>query len=118
MKLLYYSVGHICLLLGILGIFLPLLPTTPFLLVTAFCYSKASEPFHQWLITHKHLGPPIVRWQEQGAISKKAKWSATALIGLSAGLTLGLASPPTWAAAAMLATLGSVLLFLWTRPNA
>ena len=79
-KILYLSLGHICVLLGIIGIILPLLPGTPFLILAAILYSKGSSKFHFWLVTHKYLGPPINRWNKTGAISKQTKGLAITLI--------------------------------------
>ena len=59
MKTLYIALGTLSLALGILGIFLPLLPTTPFLLLTAALYFKSSPRLYNWLLNHKHLGPYI-----------------------------------------------------------
>ena len=64
MKTLYIALGTLSLALGILGIFLPLLPTTPFLLLTAALYFKSSPRLYNWLLNHKHLGPYIRNFRE------------------------------------------------------
>ena len=69
MKTLYIALGTLSLALGILGIFLPLLPTTPFLLLTAALYFKSSPRLYNWLLNHKHLGPYIRNFRENKAIS-------------------------------------------------
>jgi hypothetical protein len=88
MNLLYIILGHLFLLLGLIGIPTPVLPTTPFLLLAAFFYSKGSVRFHQWLIHHPKLGPPIGRWQKHGIISKKAKYLAIPAILLNAAFPI------------------------------
>lgn len=83
MKYLWISLGWISVTLGFLGIFLPLLPTTPFLLLAAFSFSKGSEPLHNWLITHPKLGPPIAHWNEHRAISRTVKiYASVTMAGL------------------------------------
>ncbi|NDV65981.1 YbaN family protein [Bacteroides sp. 224] len=73
MKILYIILGSISLGLGILGIFLPLLPTTPFLLLTAALYCKSSDRLYNWLLNHKYLGSYIRNFRENKAIPLKAK---------------------------------------------
>ncbi len=79
-KYLYIILGSISLGLGILGIFLPLLPTTPFLLLTAALYFKGSKRFYNWLISHKYLGSYIENFRKYKAISKQVKISSIFLL--------------------------------------
>lgn len=73
MKTLCILLGSLSLALGILGIFVPLLPTTPFLLLTATLYFKASPRLYNWLLNQKHLGPYIRNYRENKAIPLRAK---------------------------------------------
>ena len=73
MRILYIVLGTISLALGILGIFLPLLPTTPFLLLTASLYFKSSPKLYEWLLNQKYLGPYIRNFRENRAIPLRAK---------------------------------------------
>ena len=86
-RLLWQAAGLTALGLGIVGIWLPLLPTTPFLLLAAYCFSRSSERLHTWLVTHRQFGPLIENWNQHGAISRRAKWlsaiSMLAVFGLS-----------------------------------
>ena len=75
--------GTISLVLGIIGVFLPLLPTTPFLLLTAFLYFRSSPKAYNWLINHKLLGPYIVNYREKKIIPLKAKIFALTLMWAS-----------------------------------
>lgn len=75
--------GTISLILGIIGVFLPLLPTTPFLLLTAFLYFRSSPKAYNWLINNKHLGTYIINYQEKKIIPLKAKILALTLMWLS-----------------------------------
>lgn len=73
MKLLYIVLGTISLILGVIGIFLPILPTTPFLLLTAYLYFNGSTRMYNWLMGNKCLGPYIRNFREHKAIPLRAK---------------------------------------------
>lgn len=73
MKTLCIILGSVSLALGIIGIFVPLLPTTPFLLLTAALYFRGSHRLYQWLLSHKYFGPYIRNYRENKAIPLRAK---------------------------------------------
>jgi uncharacterized protein len=79
----WFVSGIVAVALGLVGIVLPLLPTTPFLLLAAFCFARSSPALHDWIIHHPRLGPPIQDWRTHRAISRKAKTGALALLGLA-----------------------------------
>jgi uncharacterized protein len=74
--------------LGVLGIFLPLLPTTPFLLLAAWCFVRSSSRLHHWLITHPWFGDYIYYYQEYRAISLRVKVSSLTLLWLTIGYSV------------------------------
>jgi uncharacterized protein len=117
MQLIWLLIGLISLGLGIIGIFLPLLPTVPFLLLATFCFARSSERLHGWLLSHPKLGPPIENWSRSGAISRRAKYAATASIAVTFGISLVLGLRP-WILLVQALTLICVSLFIWTRPEA
>lgn len=80
MKTLCIIIGTLSLALGILGIFLPLLPTTPFLLLTAALYFKGSPRLYRWLLNHKYFGPYIRNYRENKAIPLQAKFISLLLM--------------------------------------
>ncbi|MEO0973749.1 MAG: YbaN family protein [Pseudomonadota bacterium] len=86
MRLLWLAAGFVALGLGTLGAFLPLLPTTPFVLLAAYCFARSSKRWHAWLLAHRVFGPIIVNWAEQGAIDRRHK----ILAGLSMVSVFGL----------------------------
>ena len=116
-KMTYLILGHICLVLGVVGAFLPVLPTTPFLLLAAFLYSKSSPRLHNWITSHKYLGPPLKDWQERGVIGIKAKWLATIMILLVIGWRFPQLNIALWIKIFASTVLLSVLVFIWTRPS-
>ena len=116
MRSFWFIGGSLALVLGVLGIFLPLLPTVPFLLLAAFCFSKSSETVHNWLINHKTLGPPIADWQEHGAIRKPAKIMASACIAAGLLISVTLQLEP-WVLGLQAIVMSAVAVFIWTRPN-
>ncbi|MBI3132689.1 MAG: YbaN family protein [Acidobacteria bacterium] len=108
--------GVVSLFLALLGVVLPLLPTTPFLLLSAACFARSSERLHNWLLAHPRLGPFISDWEHGGAIRPAAKRTATLLIFGTGGLSLVLVEAPLWAKGAMALTFLGVLTFIWSRP--
>ena len=83
MKYLLIILGSISLVLGVIGIFLPLLPTTPLLLLSAALYVRSSEKMYQWLIHHKYLGTYIRNFQEHRAIPLRAKIISVSMVWIS-----------------------------------
>lgn len=79
LKLLFLVLGTLSLMLGIIGIVTPGLPTTPFLLLTAGLYMRSSRKFYNWLISNKHLGPYIANYQKNRGLTRKAKTNAIIL---------------------------------------
>jgi len=82
-KTLYNIAGTVALLLGVLGIFLPVLPTTPFLLLASACYMRGSERMYRWLMNQRHLGPYLRNFKAGRGIPLRAKIAALALMWTS-----------------------------------
>ena len=83
---LFIAGGLLCLGLAVLGLFLPLLPATPFLLLAAACFARSSERLHTWMLRHRHFGPLLRDWEAHRAIRPSAKRTATVAILASAAL--------------------------------
>ena len=88
MRIVYIVTGIVSLILGFIGIFLPVLPTTPFVLLSAYCFSKSSPRLYQWLISNKTFGPIILEWQESRTISPAVKKRAILLIVITFSITI------------------------------
>lgn len=107
--------GHGSLALGFIGIFVPLLPTTPFVLLAAVCYSRGSERFHIWIHEHPRFGPMIHSWREHRAIGPRAKVAATITLLVSITFSVIRLDLP-WNALALVVGV-TMLTFILTRPS-
>ena len=93
-RLVWFAVGLLMVLLAGLGVVLPLLPTTPFVLVAAFAFARSSRRWSTWLHTHPVFGPLIHNWQQHGAISQRAKILGVGSMAAVLALSLALQAPP------------------------
>lgn len=116
-QLLFLSVGWVAFGLGLVGLFLPLLPTTPFLLLAAFCFSKGSPRIHRWLYGLPQVGPILVDWETNGVVRLRSKLIATCLLLPSAVYVCTRPHIPWFGKVSMGILATGVLLFLWTRPS-
>ncbi len=114
-RFLWQLSGFTCLVVGIIGIFVPLLPTTPFLILAAFSFERGSERIHQWLTNHPRLGPPIENWKHHGAISTRAKTMAISMM-IAVFLFSIFMNVPLYALVMQGAVLCAVAYFILTRP--
>jgi hypothetical protein len=87
-RIILLTAGVLALSAGIIGIFLPVLPTTPFLLLSSWCFLNSSEKLYRWLMTHPVLGYPIFLYQKKRAVPRKTKISALVLLWLGIGISL------------------------------
>ncbi|RNF52174.1 DUF454 domain-containing protein [Marinomonas hwangdonensis] len=87
-RLLLLILGWLSLITGIIGAFLPLLPTTPLVLLAAWCFSKSSERFHTWLIEHKYFGPIVRDWQSADGIPRRARNRAIIFMWLGMAISI------------------------------
>lgn len=83
MRIIYFSLGWIFFFIGAVGVVLPVLPTTPFMLLALWAFSKSSQRFHNWLYHHKFFGPSIQKWCKYRVIPIQAKVIALSFMFLS-----------------------------------
>lgn len=117
-RAIYLFLGLGFTALGVVGAFLPLLPTTVFLILAAACFAKSSPRMEAWILDHKDFGPLVRAWRENGAIPRKAK--VLACVGMAAGFVVFFVSvhPTLWLALAVAAVLAACALFVVSRPGA
>jgi uncharacterized protein len=109
-------VGSISLALGVIGIVLPVLPTTPFLLVTAACYARSSTRLYRWLLGQPSLGPIIAEWRASRSLPPGVKTRALVVVALTFAVSILLLD--TILVQAALVVVGLVLaLFLYRLPT-
>ncbi|NNG22960.1 YbaN family protein [Telluria aromaticivorans] len=112
MKLFYNAMGALCVVLGIIGIFLPLLPTTPFLLLASWCFARGSDRLHRWLLSHRVFGNYLRNFEAGRGIPLRAKIVATVLLWGSLLMAMGRFDSPV--VPAMLVLVGScVSIYMW-----
>lgn len=107
--------GIVALAIGGLGAVLPLLPTTPFVLIAAVAFAKSSDRLHAWLLDHRIFGALIVNWRRHGAISRSTKIAGIASMALVLAISLLLDAPAT-VIAVQAVVLGACAIFVASRP--
>ena len=116
MRLVWIGIGVVSVVLGVLGIVLPLLPTTPFMILAAWCFAKSSPRLHGWLLPHPRFGQMIVDWRDHRAIRPGAKRAAVLAMALAflVSVALGLRPEVLILQAAVLLVMGTWIV---TRPS-
>ena len=115
-RVLWWLLAWSALGLGLVGIVVPGLPTTPLVLLSAFAAARGSPRLEAWLKAHPRFGPLIHDWQAHGAVSRQAKWTATLAMAVCA-VILWLFAPNAWAHWPPVAVMTLVAVWLWRRPE-
>ena len=116
-RALLIAAGTLCVALGVIGIFLPVLPTTPFLLLAAACYARASERFYLWLVRNRTFGPTIREWRRHRSIPYRTKVVAIALMTATIAVSIALLARYPHAQAALAAIGVAVGAWLYRIPS-
>lgn len=116
-KYLYLTLAWLCVGLGIIGIILPFLPTTPFLLVAVWAFSNSSPELAEKMRNHKIVGPYIRAWQDHGVVPFRAKLLAVAMMTLAGVYLLAFAAVPLFAALAACGVFVGVAVYVGSRPS-
>jgi len=118
MRWLLQGVAGLCVLLAVVGVLLPMVPTVPFLVAAAWAAGRSSPRLHGWLLAHRRFGPYLRDWSDAGVVPRHAKWYSTAMMGGSAA-SLPVFVPAEWGLAMVLPMAGmvAVLVWLWKRPE-
>lgn len=115
-RLIYLAVGGLCTALGIVGAFVPVMPTTPFLLVALWAFGKSSPRLRDWLYHHPRYGPTLRDWFEHGAISVRVK--AIAVIAMACSVPVVYHVSSSWIAVSVHGTIIlATAVFILSRPS-
>lgn len=109
--------GTISVILGVIGLALPLVPTTPFLLLAAACYARSSRKFYVWLMTNRWFGQYIRDWRAGKGIPLKAKIASTVLIVVTFGTSITFFVPIDWVKVLMVLLATAVCVHIWRMPT-
>ncbi len=107
--------GWLAIILGIAGIILPLLPTTPFILLAAACFAKSSPKFHHWLVSHPFFGPIIASYKDGKSIPPKVKMKVILLIWFTLSISIYLLEP-IWLRSGLFLLGVFFTVHLWRKP--
>jgi len=110
--------GWLCVAIGLVGIVVPGLPTTVFLLIAAWAFSRSSPRFQEWLVEHPRLGPPVQAWRDRGAIPVKAKVLAVLMMSMSLMILIVYGGGGWIFPAAVGAIMAGAAVYVISRPNA
>jgi uncharacterized protein len=116
-RLMLIAAGLICVGLGALGILLPGLPTTPFLLLAAYCFARSSEHFHSWLLNHRWFGSYVSNFESGRGMTRRAKATTLLVMWLSFGVTIVLFVPVVWGQASMFLLAVAVSVYIIRLPT-
>lgn len=118
MRYVYLGLGWFFVGLGIIGAFLPVMPTTIFLIMAAWCFARSSPELEAWLLAHPLFGETLTNWRERGAISKRAKLLACGMIAFSYALFLTFSHPSLTLAITIGVVMAAPAIYVATRPHA
>ncbi len=116
MRWLWWLLAWASVVVGMIGIAVPGLPTVPFMLLAAFAAARGSRRLHDWLLAHRHFGPIIRDWRAAGTVRRRNKWQASTMM-LLAAVVMFLTAPRWWMAAIGSGCMAAVAAWLWRRPE-
>ena len=112
-KHLLVILGWFFTLLGFIGVILPILPTTPFLIVALVLFSKSSPRFHQMLLNNRWFGPPLKQWEDEKTLSRKTKYKAFLLVILTFSISIAILDNHIQLQLSLVGIAIILLLFIW-----
>jgi len=118
LRWLLIAFGWISVVSGVIGIFLPIVPTVPFLLLAAACFARSSVRFHSWLMEHNHLGPLLHDYLKGAGIPLRAKLISCTMIWISFPVSTFLFVQAPWLRLLLIATAVAITLYLLSLPTA
>jgi len=117
MRAIYFSLGWLFFAIGAVGVILPVLPTTPFMLLALWAFARSSERFHNWLFTHRFFGPPLQQWEKYRVIPMAAKIMSISVMSLSFIFMMLYSSADLWLKLLITALMLYGAWFILTKPS-
>lgn len=117
LKLVYMALGFVFVGTGVVGVFLPVLPTTPFMILALWMFSKSSDRFHHWLYSHPVFGPPLQLWREYRVVPLAAKVVAVSMMIASFIYVVFWTAMPLWAISLIALVMVSTAWFILDKPS-
>ena len=117
MRIVFFTLGWTFFALGLIGAFLPVLPTTPFMLLALFMFAKSSERFHYWLYNHRVFGPQLQLWHKHRVIPAKAKVLSVSMMSASLLYVIFFSPIPTWLVVVTALFMGYGAWFVLSKPS-
>ena len=114
--LLWRTLALVCVALALVGVVLPGLPTVPFLLVAAWAGGRGWPALQARVLAHSRYGPIVRQWRARGSVPRRAKWAASAMMVVSAGV-MAFTGMPRWLFGGVCAIMLVVAIWLWRRPE-
>lgn len=105
--------GWVFVILGLIGVVLPLLPTTPFMILAAACFARSSPRFHRWLLSNRWIGRDLKQWEETRTVSRRVKPRATWLIILTFSVSIAILSGRIELQIMLIGIAAVLLFFIW-----
>ena len=114
---LLLAAGTVFVVLGLIGLFVPLLPTTPFILLAAACYARASKRCYDWLLSNRTFGPMIHEWRKHRSIPYRTKVAAIGLMLVTLAISIAVFVEPVWLKAALAAMGLALAVWMYRLPS-
>ena len=115
-RLMLIVLAVVCVALGLIGVVVPGMPTTVFILIAAWAAARSSPRMSRWLYAHRLFGPMLRNWDAGGFVARRVKWIASGTMAAS-GVIVWLTVHNPWTRAIALGSMAMVLCWLWCRPE-
>ena len=116
-RMILIAIGWLSIVAGVIGLFLPLVPTVPLLLLAAACFARSSERFHRWLVEHDHLGPLVRDYLQGGGIPLRAKVTAIGMVWVSVPISAFFFVSILWVRVMLMVIATGITLYLLSLPS-
>jgi uncharacterized membrane protein YbaN (DUF454 family) len=116
-RAVFFGVGAVAFVTGVLGIFLPLLPATPLFILAAACFARAYRPFHEWMLAHRVIGPMLREWHHHRSIPHRTKLIAIVTMLASFGTSIWLVVRPPWLQAVLAVFALGLAVWMYRIPS-